>query len=227
MKKLIIILMTAVGFSFLSGCNWDEDASSMKDIWVGFGLIHNDSVAHSLTIVMDDGEILFPENPSKIQDDFKDKDRVLTDFTIQGTKENSDHLVQYNVSILSIRKILFKNILDITPAMEDSIGNDPIEVRNHWLKADKLNFELQYSGGSKIHYINLVKQPGAINPDAGPVVLELRHNSNGDTEQMPLSAIVTFDMNSLKVAGKTSTPYKIVAKGFNGHDFEYSGEYKY
>ncbi len=221
MKKLIISLMTVIGFSFLSGCNWDEDTSSMKDIWVGFGLIHNDAVAHSLNIVMDDGEILIPENPSKIQDDFKDKDRVLTDFTIQGPKENSDHLVQYNFSILSIRKILFKKILDITLAMEDSIGHDAITVSNQWLKADMLNFELKYFGGSIVHYINLVKQPGAINPDAGPVVLELRHNTNGDTEQMPLSAIVTFDMNSLKVAGKTSTPYKIIAKGFDGHDFEY------
>jgi hypothetical protein len=91
-----------------------------------------------------------------------------------------------------------------------------------------LNFELKYYGGSKIHYINLVKQPGVINPDNGPVVLELRHNNNDDGEHIPLSAIVTFDLSALKVQGKTSTPFKVIAKGFEGDDdFEYTAEYKY
>ncbi|HEX7584347.1 MAG TPA: NigD-like C-terminal domain-containing protein, partial [Prolixibacteraceae bacterium] len=76
-------------------------------------------------------------------------------------------------------------------------------------------------------YINLVKQPGVLNIDNGPVVLELRHNANGDSEQFPLSAFVTFDLSTLKIQGKNSTPFKVIAKGFDGDDFEYTGEYKY
>jgi len=29
------------------------------------------------------------------------------------------------------------------------------------------------------------------------------------------------------VAGKSSTSFKVIAKGFDGQDFEYTGEYKY
>lgn len=88
-----------------------------------------------------------------------------------------------------------------------------------------LNFELRYRGGNKIHFINLVKQPGAITTE--PVVLELRHNNNNDQGNIPMSAVVTFDLSALKIEGKTSTRFKVIAKKLNGDDFEYTGEYKY
>jgi hypothetical protein len=38
-----------------------------------------------------------------------------------------------------------KGILDITPAIEDSIGNDPIIVRDAWVSKNQLlNIELRY-----------------------------------------------------------------------------------
>jgi hypothetical protein len=152
---------------------------------------------------------------------------VLVNFTILGNKKNENHDEHYFVKVNSVRKILYKGIFDITPAKEDSIGNDPIKVKDKWIKGDMLNFELKYYGGNEVHYINLVKQPGAINTVNGPVVLELRHNNHDDSEQYPLSAIVSFNLSSLKVQGKTSTPFKVVAKGFDGETFEYTGEYKY
>ena len=227
MKKLVFIAMVISVFSLFTSCDNDDDYCSLGDIWVGLGLIHKDAASAAYTIAMDDGEILYPAAADTLWPSLKNNDRVLTNFTILGNKENPNHDEQYYVEIYSLKKILYKGILDITPAIEDSIGNDPISVRDHWLKNDMLNFELQYFGGSTIHYINLVKQPGEINTENGPVILELRHNTNSDNEQLPLSAIVTFDMTSLKVTGKTSTPYKIIAKGFDGNDFEYTGEYKY
>jgi hypothetical protein len=227
MKKLIFFLMSAAVFGFLTSCDMNDDEYSMSNSWVGFGLIQEDSVSHTFTILLDEGEILFPKNSVNNWPDIKNNNRVLTNFTILGDRENSKNEEQYYVEINSIRKILYKGILNITPEIEDSIGNDPTKVRNKWLTNDMLNFELQYRGGSKTHFINLVKQPGEINIDNGPVLLELRHNTNGDEEQIPLSAIVTFDMTSLKVPGKTSTPFKVISKGFDGENFEYTGEYKY
>jgi hypothetical protein len=225
MKKLVLILMTATLFGFFTSCDMDDDEYS--NLYVGFGLIHEDSGTQTYTIVLDDGEILYPKNASSIADDFKNNDRVLTNFTILDTIEKTDSLEKYNVEVVSIRKILYKDILDITPEIDDSIGNDPIKVKSRWLSGDLMNFELQYYGGSKTHFINLVKQPGEINLDNGPVILELRHNTNDDTEHAPLAAMVTFNMSSLKVPGKTSTPFKIIAKGFDGNDFVFNGEYKY
>ena len=227
MKKLFVLLLVGSLFSLMTGCDMDDDGYSLRDAWVGFGLVNKDAGSESVTIKMDDGEVLYPTTNLGLVKDVVDNERVLVNFTILGNKSNPDHNEYYYVQINSLRKILYKGIFDITPAKEDSIGNDPIYVEDKWIKNNMLNFELKYWGGNKTHYINLVKQPGAINIANGPVILELRHNANDDSEGFPLSAFVSFDLSALKVSGKNSTPFKIIAKGFDGKDFEYTGEYKY
>ena len=227
MKKLTFFLMMAIISSLFTGCEMKDDGYSLGNFWVGFGIVQKDSVAHTFTINLDDGSVLFPATYPDLVGHVENNERVLANFTILGNKSNAENQDQYYVKINSLRKILFKGILDITPEKEDSIGNDPIHVEDTWVKNDMLNFELKYQGGNEIHFINLVKQPGTINTDNGPVILELRHNKNGDTEHLPLSAIVTFKLDALKVDGKHSTPFKVIAKDYDGHDFEFTGEYKY
>jgi hypothetical protein len=227
-RKFLFFLMLGIMLGFLSGCDFlddDDDGYSLQDVWAGFGLIQKDSASDSFTIELDNGAILVPSNASYWENDVHDNQRVLANFTILEDHQNADSTKQYNVKINSLRNILYKGILDITPAIEDSIGNDPIYVRDHWQTKNMLNFELQYLGGSKIHYINLVKQPNASATD--PVVLELRHNNNDDLDRINMSAVVTFDLSSLKVTGKDSVNFKVVAKGFNNETFEYTGVYKY
>jgi len=225
MKKLVFYLMIGVMVSFLSGCDLDDDGYSLSDAWVGFGLIQKDTVENTFTVELDNGAVLFPATNSGWCSEVEDNQRVIANFTILGDKNNAENAEQYYVKINSLRKILYKGILDITPAIEDSIGNDPIHVEDHWLKNNMLNFELQYRGGSKIHYINLVKQPGVIT--AEPVILELRHNNNDDPDHIPLSAVVTFDLSALEIQGKDYVSFKVIAKDLDGEDFEYSGVYKY
>jgi hypothetical protein len=214
-------------FLFVTACNLDDHGYSVDNFWVGFGVIQKDTVVHTFQINLDDGSVLFPATYPDLIDRVKNNERVLANFTILGDKNNTDNQEQYYVRINSLRKILFKGILDITPAIEDSIGNDPIHVKRVWLKKGMLNFELDYRGGDRVHYINLVKQPGPVSDANGPVVLQLRHNKNGDNEHFPLSAIVTFKLESLKIAGRDSTRFKVIAKEFDGPDFEYSGTYNY
>jgi len=228
MKKLIFFLLLGVMSGLFTGCDLKDDGYSLDNAWVGFGLIQKDSVAQTYQINLDDGSVLFPATYPDLINQVENNERVLINFTILGDKSNTENQEQYYVRVNSLRKILFKNILDITPEIEDSIGNDPIHVKDVWIKNNMLNFELKYQGGNEvIHYINLVKQPGAISTDNGPVVLELRHNKNGDTENIPLSAIVTFKLDSLKISGKDSTQFKVIAKDYDGSDFEFTGAYKY
>ena len=228
MKKLIFFLMVGFLFSFLSGCDFLDnrhDGYSRNNAWISFGLIQKDTVSGIFTIALDDGSILKPEANSGWNSRVSNNQRVLANYSIIGDKKDTLNTVQYLVRINSLRSILFKKIVTLTPAIADSIGNDPIHVNDHWLKNNMLNFELSYFGGSKIHFINLVMQPNATATE--PVVLELRHNANKDPESIHLSAVVTFDVSSLKVAGKDSISFRVIAKDFNGDDFGYTGVYKY
>lgn len=225
MKKYALLIYAGLLIGFFSSCDLHNDSCYDDNAWIGFGIVQKD--AESVTIQMDDGEVLYPVSYSGIWQSLKQNERVLTNFTIVGNKKNPEHNEEYYVTLNSLRRILFKGILDITPANEDSIGNDPVFVSDRWTKKNLLNFELKYRGGGKTHYINLVKTPGPItNPDE-PVVLELRHNTNGDSENLPLSAIVTFDLSSLKIEGKNKTKFKVIAKGFDDKNFEYTSEYNY
>jgi hypothetical protein len=217
--------MLGITLAFLPGCELDDDEYSMEDTWVGFGLVQKDTIDDSFFIELDNGAVLFPANSSGWVDDVTDNQRVLANFTILGDKENTEDVEQYDVRINSLRNILYKSILDISPAIEDSIGNDPIHVKDYWLKNNMLNLELQYRGGSVIHYINLVKQPNATATE--PVVLELRHNDNDDPELIRMSAVVTFDLSSIQVAGKDSVTFKVIAKESNNENYEFTGVYKY
>jgi len=226
MKRVFVLIFMGFTLGLLSGCDLnDDDGYSLDNAWIGFGLVNKTEGADDLTILMDDGEVLYPT--AGFLGDLKNNERVLTNFTILGNRDNENHDEEYFVRINSFRKILYKGILELTPAIDDSIGNDPIAVKDCWIKKNLLNFELKYYGGETVHYINLLKRIGIAQSESEPLVLELRHNKNSDSHSYPLSAIVTFDLSSLKVEGKNSVPFKIVAKDFDGKDFEYSGNYKY
>lgn len=227
MKSLNFILaLLIVVFSF-SACHHNNDHYSMNDFWTGFGLIQKDAVDNKFTIELDNGTLLIPATDFPKISELKSDERVLTNFTILGENKNSSVQRQYYVKINSIRKILFKGIYNLTPEKEDSIGNDPIYIKDKWLSKNMLNFELIYKGGEKIHFINLVRTPESLNNTTEPIVLELRHNTNGDQEKLLLTAIVTFDLSSLKAERKNSTKFKVTAKGFDDKNYEFEGEYKY
>lgn len=227
MKRLAFLLMLGTVLSLFTGCDMDDDGYSLNNAWIGFGLVQKESGSNAHTFVMDDGEVLFPATGESYWYDLKNNDRVLVNFTILGNKQNENHDEHYYVKVNSLRKILYKGILDITPANEDSIGNDPIRIKDKWVKKHMLNFELKYYGGGKTHFINLVKQPGAVATGDNPIVLELRHNNNDDPKDIPMSAVVSFDLSSLKVQGKNSVKFKVISKNFDNQTEEFTGEYKY
>lgn len=226
-KKLVLLLMMGITMGMFTSCNFlDEDEDdSLHDVWIGFGLIQKEANAESFTIKLDNGSILNPTNASYWNEDVHHNQRVFANFAIIEEKEEVESVKQYDVRINSLRNILYKGILDITPAIEDSIGHDPIHVSDKWLVNNMLNFELQYLGGSQVHFINLVKQPNAAPNDT--VMLEIRHNNNDDLDKVRMSAIVTFDLTSLQVTGKDSILFKVTARDFYDETFEYVGYYKY
>ena len=234
MKKLLFGILA--GFLiFFTGCN-DDDGYSLGNVWIGFGILED---ADSYKIVMDDGEILyavaFGNYDQWYDHDYSGKDhkievgdRLMVNFTILDDKKNdSGEIIAYYVKVNSAKKVLTKGILDITEENKDSIGNDPIIVKDCWMASDLLNFQLKYYGRNQTHFINLVKQPGVLTSENQPFELELRHNKNDDAEDIPYTAFVSFKLDSLKVEGLDSVRFKVTGKDYDGKLFEYEGVYKY
>ena len=228
MKYLLkFSLVTLITLGFFS-CDLDDD--DYNNSWgdcSGFGFVYlNEAAGTGYSVRMDDGSELFPDN-NYSRDDLEDSDRVLVNYTITGEKQVSDNLKQYYADIVSVSKILYKGILDITPEIEDSIGNDPVHVDHVWKKDSLLTFRLEFYGNVLTHYINLVKQPGELTADDQPIQLELRHNDNNDGKIYHMSAFVTFNLSAIQIAGQDSVSYLIKGNDYGGSQFSYEGVYHY
>lgn len=227
MKKISFGIL--IGFLFVfTGCFDDEDGYSLSDAWVGTGTIQKAN-EEALNVLMDNNDLLVPlaSNYSpNWMDQYNNGDRVLLNYTILDEDLNSS-TPRYFIKINSIKDILTKGILDITPENQDSIGNDPIVVKDCWMTDSLLNFQLKYWGNYKVHFINLVKQPGTLTADGQPFELELKHNNNGDDEAFPYTALVSFKLKSLQVSGLDSVSFHVSSKDYDGEEFSYDGVYKY
>lgn len=211
-----------------TGC-LEEEGYSLGDQWLGFGVIQDEE---SLEMRMDNGDILKPVSANyyyfETRNGLRTGDRVLVNFTILDEVENDSlDLTTYYVKINSLEEKLLKQIIDITPENEDSIGNDPIVVRDVWLANNMINFKLKYWGKYETHLINLVKQPGELSAEDQPVQLELRHNSNNDVESIPYTDYVSFHLDSLVVSGLDSIQFDVICEDYDGDPFLYEGTYVY
>ena len=229
MKRISTVLFAGI-FLLLSGCLGDDDNYSLGDIWVGFGVVEN---ANSYRIKLDEGEILIPvawDNYYNAGDrmEIESGDRVFINFTILDEKLDSEGKVEaYYIKVNSIEEVLMKGILDITEAIEDSIGNDPIIVQKHWVSNNLLNLELKYWGYNKTHFINLVKQPGSLSANNQPFEFELRHNDNGDERAVSYVGFVSFKLDSLIFNGVDSVKFKVTSKDYNGNTVVFNEVFKY
>jgi len=238
MKKYVFGILLLGLTAFLTGCLEDEDGYSLSKMWVGFGVLEGtEAGSDSYQIVMDNGDVLIPiaseyhyhdhwyYHHSDSASRLHAGDRILINYTILGDEAGDDGTVEeYYIKVNSVKKILMKGILDINEENQDSIGNDPIIVEKVWLSDSLLNFELKYWGHSKLHFINLVKQPGTANQ---PVELELRHNANDDEDHIPYVAYVSFKLDALKMEGEDSVNFKVTSTNYDGEEQEFEGEYEY
>jgi hypothetical protein len=238
MKKYVLIILLGLIFTVTSCL--DDDGYSLNDMWVGFGTVEQvNSDPMDYRIHMDNGDVLLPvasgyqlpwyyQGTNDPNSRLKSGDRILINYTVLADKTGDDGNIDlYHVKVNSVKKILLKEILDITEENRDSIGNDPVIVRDCWQTDGLLNFEIKYWGRYEVHFINLVKEPGDLTEENQPVELELRHNANGDVEDIPYSAFVSFRLDEIQIAGLDSVQFRVTSKDYEGKEFEYEGVYRY
>ena len=211
----------------MTSCQKDDDSYSVGKFWVGFGIIDK-SGPDSFTVQMDDGSIIHPVAGNLNGSWFEDDQRVLVNYTIVSDKKVDETDKEYFVKINSARKILMKGIVDITEAIEDSIGNDPVIIRDAWMSSNQLlNMELRYFGNLEVHFINLVKEPGELTAADQPIELELRHNKNGDREDVLFNAFVSFDLSAIMIEDQDSVSFIVRSVDYQGDESTFEGTYKY
>uniref|UniRef100_UPI003216C7A3 NigD1/NigD2 family lipoprotein n=1 Tax=uncultured Draconibacterium sp. TaxID=1573823 RepID=UPI003216C7A3 len=227
MKKILIGMVVVMAFAFTACLDDNDENYSLNDMWAGFGVLKVEE-SGSYLIYLDSKEVLVPvaSGYQGWQEDYENGDRIWVNYTILD-QDLADSKPRYYVKVNAIESVLMKGILDITPEIEDSIGNDPIVVLNHWITDSLISFKLKYWGYDEIHFLNLVKQPGVITEEDQPIQLELRHNANNDDKVMPYTAFVSFSMNDLRIEGLDSVRFEFTSTDYDGIEHTQEGVFNY
>jgi hypothetical protein len=226
--KIIIPAVVMLGMIF-SGCLKEDGYYSMGDFIVTFGTIEKKSTGNNDFIInLDAGDKLVPVATSVPWFEMKDNQRVLVSFNPLSDEKLTDSTVTYLAKINSLRDILFKDIKKYTEVADDSMGHDPIIIRDSWISKTGgiLTIDMRYYTQGSVHYINLIDN-GEANGIDKPYVLELRHNSRGDRKDYPATAYVSFKLDYLKLAGKNETKFFIRYTDYEGRRIDLPKTYKY
>lgn len=206
---------------FMVSCD-DDDDYSLGKYWITTGTV--EKTADYYFVTTDGGETLWPSATNVNPDDLENGMRVFVNYTILGDGEDGGSY-DYFVRINSMSEILTKPVFDFTAEttqeVRDSIGNDAVTITDAWFTDNYLNIQFEYGGGlGYTHFINLVKDDEDLETGEGAIILELKHNKNGDPNSYLQWSIASFDISELQVDGQTSVDVFIRA-------LDKQGEYQY
>ncbi|MCG8578849.1 MAG: NigD-like protein [Bacteroidales bacterium] len=220
MKKLRFGILLALTSVLFFSCS-DDDGYSLGDYWVTTGTVVQTTDYYY--VVTDGGDALWPSATNVPPSSLEDGMRVMVNYTILGDADDSE-IYDYYVKVNGISELLTKPIFnfDETTSQEvkDSIGNDPITIVDTWFTDDYLNVQFEYGGGYGIHFINLVKDTEDLETENGEIILELKHNRNGDPYNYKQWGIASFDISEIQEDGQNSVD--IFVRSLNSE-----GEYHY
>jgi hypothetical protein len=223
MKRIFLL---AILIPVFIACNKEDE--DVEQTVVKMGTIENPSQSTNFYFNQDDSTRVWVLNSEVKYYRPKNDQRVVMEY-VKLTNKPRGSSYEHDVKLKDVYEILTKGIFNITPATQDSIGNDPVVISDMWVTGDFLNVEFVYPGYSKTHFINLVSD--AIKNSTytdNKVHLEFRHNANDDYPSYNISGIASFNLNSLRVAGVNSVEFVVHTKEFYGTtDKTYSFTYKY
>ena len=193
MKKIYLLVLLLPLFLFAS-C--DKDGMSLHDRWIDYAVVDNPDNSRYFFLWTDKGERLWVGANPYYHYRPKSGQRVIVNYTkLSNRPEMSDY--HHDVKLNDAYDILTKGIFDVTPATQDSIGRDPIIVRDMWIRHDFLNIKFTYAGYNRMHMINLVRD-ASVDYNDGKIHLEFRHNANKDERIYRYNGVVSFNLNELR-----------------------------
>jgi hypothetical protein len=217
-KQLQLLVVTATAVLLFSACNKEDDHYSIGDFIVSFGVVEKtpDSAEGNYLIRLDDGNRFSTIAPPVNSGEIKAGQRVFVNFAPYEDKINPDNSKTIYGKINLIQSILFKDVLLLSKVNNDSIGNDPILVKDTWVTGDSiLTVGFNFFTEGSVHYINLADN-GEGNGIQKPFVFEFRHHARGDQQIYKSSGYVSFNLNKYRLAGQHKVDFYLRYTNYEG-----------
>lgn len=225
MKKLVkLFLVSILGVILTVGvASCSDDKYSLGDFWVSWATINEGDNSFTL----DDSTTLYiAATATNYQPKNK---RVIINYTIlSDSYAGYDHAIKLNGYVADV---LTKNIFYLNPndkVAQDSIGNDPVNIKAIWEGGGYLNLRFTYlTGETEPHLINLISTSPDLSVPDDVVELEFRHNEEGDPRNYLVDGHASFDLAPYRIAGRDTVTFKVKIKQSDSETRIYDIVYKY
>ena len=176
----------------------NEDDNQIQTNYTSIATVQNLNANSGFYFRLDNNDLMWVTKTNFPSYRPKTGQRIIANYDILSVN-NGNALYNHKVILNDVYEVLTKGIFNVTPATEDSIGNDQVEILDIWIGSHFLNFEFVYPGYNKIHFINLVADTAKNKTYTdGKLHLEFRHNANNDYPQYNRWGVVSFDISSLQ-----------------------------
>lgn len=140
-------------------------------------------------------------------------------FIEEGRSTRSNEY-DHHAEVFYVENILTKDIIDLTPATADSIGDDRINLIQSWISNGYVTLEFQLYGSNekdKKHMLNLVTNTeNVLVDDENYINLEFRHNAFNDDPFTLNDGLVSFKLDKVAEELKTAKGLKIRVNTIHG-----------
>lgn len=220
MRRLIMAALVGALLVGFSGCLDDND----NDVYyLEMGVVEGDEANDFLIVTDSDLKLKLLNYPDNFE--IEDGKRVLIKYVIRETgRRDSDY--DYLVNVYSLQDVIAKDIIELNDENRDTLGTDPIFVNSIWIEGGFLNVDFTFRGGSKVHFINVVKDPDEQGSDNDRILLQVRHKANNDATYQRYRGVMSFFLEPLRVEGKNKVtlvfePKNYYSVPYNTFELEY------
>ena len=174
----------------------------------------------NFSFVLDNGKTINPISDTNLSYDAKDGQRAFAYIRLFDKKSvKADNNYDYNAEVFYIENILTKDIIELTTANADSIGNDYINITNLWAAQGYITMECQFYVQNNLikHMLNLVHNTNyPIIDEEGYIGLECRHNAFYDFGTELREGIVSFKLDNVEDYLESAKGIKVYVNTQNG-----------
>lgn len=226
MKKSVLKINTLLIGILLVIPSCDDNGRSLGDIYISIATVVSEKENDAYFLLLDDGTRLWPTE-GNVKYPANENQRVFLNYTLLGHTSWSSTNKDYDIKVNDIWNILTKQAIELNAINEDSIGNDPVRIKDIWIGGDYLNVSFLFNyGGVKPHLINLVENTLSSGASADAIDLEFRHNAFESTQTKLYEGFVCFDLKPFRKDDASSVNLSIKARGWNG-EITYEMVYRY
>ncbi|RNC64185.1 NigD-like protein [Proteiniphilum sp. X52] len=224
MKKTVLKISILLMGILLSTPSCDDNGRSLGDIYISIATVVPEG-ENAYSFLLDNGKRLWPAAGNVRYAPTRNR-RVFLNYTILWESSGANY--DYDIKVNDVWNILTKQAIELNAENRDSIGNDPVKVKEIWVGGDYLNVSFLFNyGGERPHLINLVRNTLSEETSPEAIDLEFRHNAYQSRQTKLYEGFVCFDLKPFRVNDANSVNLSIKVKGWNGETTTYDVVYRY